>query len=256
MDTSELSGRSVVITGASRGIGEAAARAFAAIGCPVILAARSVAQCEATAADIVASGGRAHAIACDVSDYAQVAAAVNAAQTHFGRLDILINNAGVIDPIGLSIDADPDTWSRAVDINLKGTFYGIHAALQHMRQQEQGVIINISSGAANHPLEGWSHYCAAKAGAAMLTRTTHLEAAGAGVRVLGLSPGTVATDMQVKIKSSGINAVSLMDPSEHIPPEWPARALQWMCTDDAREFDGTDIRLGDESIRQRLGLVA
>lgn len=256
MDLAELAGRAVVITGASRGIGAAAARAFAAAGCSVLLAARSSDQCKSIAEEIKAAGGKAHATTCDVSHYEQVAAAVAACQEQFGRFDILINNAGVIDPIGLTVSADPKQWSKAMDINLKGTFYGVHAALQVFQAQGHGVIINISSGAANYPLEGWSHYCAAKAGAAMLTRTIHMEAAGKGVRILGLSPGTVATEMQVKIKASGINPVSQLDVSDHIPADWPAKALLWMCTSDAQEFDGTDIQLRDETIRRRLGLQA
>ncbi|MGB0866928.1 MAG: SDR family oxidoreductase [Granulosicoccaceae bacterium] len=254
MDLSELQGRAVVITGASRGIGAAAARAFAEAGCSVLLAARSTDQCKSIAEEINAAGGSAFATACDVSHYEQVAAAVAACQEQFGRFDILINNAGVIDPIGLSVDADPKQWSHAVDINLKGTFYGVHAALQVFQPQGQGVIINVSSGAAHHPLEGWSHYCAAKAGSAMVTRTIHMEAARKGIRILGLSPGTVATDMQIKIKDSGINPISQMNPEEHIPASWPAKALLWMCTDDAREYDGQDVKLSELSIRQKLGL--
>ena len=89
----------------------------------------------------------------------------------------------------------------------------------------------------------------------MLTRAAHLENADAGVRVIGLSPGTVATEMQVLIKASGINPVSQLDPTVHIPPEWVARALAWMCTEDAREFDGNDISLRDEGIRTRAGIM-
>lgn len=255
MDLTELNGRAVVITGASRGIGAAAARAFASAGCSVVLAARSEGSCREIADEINAQGGNAIAIACDVSQYDQVAAAVAACQKQFGRFDIMINNAGVIDPIGLSIDTHPDDWSQAVDINLKGTFYGVHVALQVFQPQGHGVIVNISSGAANHPLEGWSHYCAAKAGAAMVTRTIHLEAAAKGVRILGLSPGTVATDMQVKIKASRINPVSQLDPSVHIPADWPAKALLWMCTQQASDYDGTDVQLRDETIRRQLGLI-
>lgn len=256
MDLTELQGRAVVITGASRGIGAAAARAFAQAGCSVLLAARSTEQCKVIANEINAAGGKAFATACDVSHYEQVAAAVAACQEQFGRFDILINNAGVIDPIGLTVNANPKQWSEAIDINLKGAFYGVHAALQIFQAQGQGVIINISSGAANYPLEGWSHYCAAKAGSAMITRTIHMEAAQKGVRILGLSPGTVATEMQVKIKASGINPVSQMNPDDHIPADWPAKALLWMCTEDASSYDGTDVQLRDETIRGRLGLTA
>ena len=90
----------------------------------------------------------------------------------------------------------------------------------------------------------------------MLTRAAHLEAADKGVRVLGLSPGTVATDMQREIAASGISAVSKLDWSVHIPPEWPAQALLWMCSPDADDFLGQDIMLRDEAVRRRVGLIA
>jgi len=113
----------------------------------------------------------------------------------------------------------------------------------------------VGSGAANNAIEGWSGYCASKAGAIMLTRAAHLEA-GATVRVLSLSPGTVATDMQRAIKDSGVNAVSALDWSAHIPAEWPAEALLWMCSADADSFRGGEVSLRDEALRRKLGLIA
>jgi NAD(P)-dependent dehydrogenase (short-subunit alcohol dehydrogenase family) len=117
-----------------------------------------------------------------------------------------------------------------------------------------GTILTVGSGAAYRPLEGWSAYCTAKAGALMLTRAVHLEASGAGVRAISLSPGTVATDMQARIRASGINPVSRLDWSEHIPPEWPARALVWMCGAEADAFLGEEVSLRDPAIRARIGL--
>ena len=143
-----------------------------------------------------------------------------------------------------------------MDINLKGVFHGMRAVLPIMRAQGGGTIITVSSGAAVSPIEGWSAYCASKAGALMLTRMAHLEEAAHGIRVLGLSPGTVATDMQVKIKASGVNAVSQLDFSVHIPAEWPARALLWMCGPQADDWLGQDISLRDDSIRRAVGLIA
>ncbi len=90
----------------------------------------------------------------------------------------------------------------------------------------------------------------------MLTRCLDLEARGFGIRALGLSPGTVATDMQHKIRASGINPVSRIDWSDHIPADWPARALLWMCSPDADEFIGQEISLGENAIRRRVGLIA
>ena len=248
-----MQGKVVVITGASRGIGAAAARTFANAGASVALLARDAASIVDLAAEI---GPNALALPCDVADWSAVQTALGSVQARFGRIDVLINNAGVIEPIASLAEADPFQWGLAVDINLKGVFHGMRAALPIMRAQGAGTIITISSGAATNPIEGWSAYCASKAGALMLTRMAHLEEAAHGLRVLGLSPGTVATDMQRKIKASGVNAVSQLDFSVHIPADWPARALLWMCGPAADDWLGKDISLRDESIRRAVGLIA
>ena len=246
-----MRGKVVAITGASRGIGAAAARVFAGAGAQVVLLARSTGQIGALAEDV---GGM--ALTCDVGDWGSVVAAIAAIEARFGRLDVLINNAGVIDPIARIADADPAAWGTAVDINLKGVFHGCRAVLPMMKRQAAGTIINLSSGAATSPLEGWSAYCAAKAGVLMLTRALHLEEAAWGLRVLGLSPGTVATDMQARIRASGINPVSALDPAVHIPADWPARALLWMCGAGADAWLGEDVKLRDAAVRRAAGLAA
>jgi NAD(P)-dependent dehydrogenase (short-subunit alcohol dehydrogenase family) len=247
-----MTGKTVMITGASRGIGAATARAFAAAGANVSLLARST----DAIADLAGSiGPNALAIPCDVSRHAEVEAAVAATARTFGGLDVLIGNAGVIDPIGHLADTDPDEWARTIDINLKGVMYGMRAALPGMIAQGHGTIITVSSGAAHGPVEGWSAYCASKAGAYMLTRAADLENRDKGLRIMGLSPGTVATDMQREIKASGINPVSKLDWSDHIPPEWPAQALLWMCTHAADAHLGTDVSLRDPEIRRKVGLA-
>ena len=247
-----IKGKTVLITGASRGIGEAAARAFAAAGAQVVLAARDGDAVARIATEI---GDAAAGIACDVTDPAQVQAAVDLTISRFSGLDILIGNAGVIEPIARLDAADPAAWSRAIDINLKGVFHGMRAALPVMQAQGHGTIITISSGAAHNPLEGWSGYCASKAGAAMLTSCAHLEAGGAGLRIMGLSPGTVATNMQRVIKASGVGPIAQLDWEDHIPADWPARALMWMCSPDADDWLGREVSLRDEGIRRRVGLT-
>jgi NADP-dependent 3-hydroxy acid dehydrogenase YdfG len=249
-----LSGNSVVLTGASRGIGAAAAEALAAEGAALLLLARSAAGITELATRLRRDGGRVEAMTCDVAEFSQVAAAVARAQEAFGRVDALINNAGVIEPIGPLASADPRAWTYAADINFKGVFNGMRAVLPGMRAQGRGIIVNLGSGAAHNPLEGWSHYCAAKAATHMLTRCAHIENRGRGVRVYSLSPGTVATDMQRAIKASGINPVSQMDFASHAPPEHPARALVWLMTEDAAEFAGQEVSLRDPDIRARVGL--
>lgn len=248
----DLTGRTVLITGASRGIGAEAARVFAEAGANVALVARSADSIADLAGEI---GQKAVAIPCDISRYWEVAQAVENCVTAFGGLDILINNAGVIEPIARMDEADPEAWGQVIDINLKGVFHGMRAALPVMEAAGGGTILTVSSGAAHNPIEAWSHYCASKAGAAMLTRSLHKEMADKGIRTIGLSPGTVATQMQREIKASGINPVSQLDWSVHIPADWPAKALLWMCSSEADVYLGEEISLRDEDIRKKVGLV-
>ena len=195
-------------------------------------------------------------MACDVSVYDDVANAVARCQDAFGRLDILINNAGVIEPIARLADSDPQLWGDATDINFKGVYHGLRAALPVMEARGRGVIVNISSGAATGALEGWSQYCASKAAVFALTRCADKEYGNRGIRVVGLSPGTVATDMQVVIKASGVNPVSQLDPSVHVPAAQAARAIAWLCSDDAADFAGIDVSLRDDKVRRRAGIGA
>lgn len=251
----ELKGKVAIITGASRGIGAATAKELASRGVCVMLCARSTVEIEERAAAIREDGGKAIAVSCDVSVYANIANVVAQCLHQFGRLDILVNNAGIIEPIARLADSDPELWSRVTDINTKGVYHGLRAAIPIMKQQGSGVIVNISSGAATSPLEGWSHYCSTKAAVLMLTRCADKEYREKGIRVVGLSPGTVATEMQIAIKASGINPVSKLDPSVHIPADWAARAVAWLCTTAAADLAGTDFSLKDEAGKRRVGLV-
>ena len=247
-----LSGKTLLITGASRGIGEATARLFVEAGANVALIARS----EEAIADLSGElGERSIAIPCDVSRYWEVSKAVDATIETFGGLDVLINNAGVIEPISHLASSDPEGWSHAIDVNLKGVYNGMRAAMPYMMDNGGGTIITISSGAAHHPIEAWSHYCASKAGAAMLTGCADKEGRDNGLRIMGLSPGTVATQMQKEIKTSGINPVSQLDPSVHIPATWVGEAICWLCTKAGDAYRGVDCSLRDEDVRKSVGLV-
>ncbi len=249
-----MKNKTVLITGASRGIGEAAARQFALMGANVMLAARSETDIKSIADDITANGGNAAAVVCDVSDLSQVKAMVEACVARFGALDVMINNAGVIDPIEHLANADPTAWDKLIDINIKGVFYGIREALSHMKNG--GTIITIGSGAGTSALEGWSAYCTSKAAVHHLNACLDKEERENGIRALVLSPGTVATDMQMIIKESGVNPVSQLDWATHIPPEWVAKALVWMCTADADNWLGQVISLREDPIRKRIGLIS
>jgi NAD(P)-dependent dehydrogenase (short-subunit alcohol dehydrogenase family) len=249
-----LSGKVAIVTGASRGIGAAAAVALGEAGASVMLAARTVAQAEAHARQINAAGGKAAAVACDVADFAACQRLVHEATRRFGPPDVLVNNAGVIEPISMVGTADPGEWARSVQINLIGAYYAIRAVLPGMIERGHGDIINVSSGAALRPQEGWSAYCAGKAGLAMLTRSIDMEHRAAGIRVFGFQPGTTDTDMQVAIRASGINPVSKIPREQLTPVAHPARGIVYLCTKAADDLAGTEFSLRDEEFRRRIGL--
>ena len=240
--------KTVLITGASRGIGAAAAGAFAESGARVVLLARDGAAVNVLAASL---GPAARGFACDVTDLGALSAIV----AKVGRVDVVVNNAAILGPMAPMTEADPAAWAETIRINLTGAFNAIRAVLPGMVAQGGGTVLTLSSGAAHHAIEGWSAYCASKAGVAMLTESLHLEYAARGIRAMGLSPGTVATDMQRAIRASGVGPIAKLDWAAHVPPEWPARTLVWMCSPDADEFAGQEISLRQEAIRRRVGLI-
>ena len=249
-----IKNQSVIITGAGRGIGEAAALALAAHGAAVTVAARKHDDAARVADAITHSGGRALPVACDVADDAAVQAAVAASVKAFGPVTALINNAGVIDPIGRLADTDPAAWLRNIDINLIGAFNAIHAVLPQMMAEGAGTIINLSSGAAHKPMEGWSAYCVAKAGLAMLTRSLHLEYHGKGVRSIGFAPGLVDTGMQGMIRASGINPVSQIARQSLSPPAESAAAIVFLCSPGGVAYAGMEVDVRDAAFRAAAGL--
>ena len=252
----QLTGKVVIVTGASRGIGAAAAIALGKAGATVLLAARDGKLAGDVAQSIVAAGGTATARAVDVSDYAAVAAMVAEAHGRYGRLDVLVNNAGVIEPIASVAESDPAVWARNIEINLTGAYYPIRAVLPGMIAAGGGTIVNVSSGAAIRPLEGWSAYCSAKAGLAMLTRAVILENPSNGMRIFGFQPGTTDTDMQVSIRASGINPVSQIPRENLTPVAHPAVAIVYLCTEAADDLNGQEFSLRDDAFRARLNLEA
>ena len=250
----ELKGKVALVTGASRGLGEGAARALAAAGTLVMLAARDGGLVETVARDIASKGGRAEAVACDVSDYPAVERLVADTAARLGRIDILVNNAGVIEPIAEIAASDPAAWARNISVNLVGAYHVVRAVLPGMLASGGGSIVNVSSGAAYRPLEGWSAYCSGKAGLAMLTRAIELETAGKHIRVFGFSPGTIDTDMQVKIRASGMNMISRIPRADLSPVEHAVRGLLYLCTAAADDLKGQDASMRDEPFRRRIGL--
>ena len=254
MEFQQLKNKKVLITGASRGIGKATAKMFAKAGATVGLVSRSKIDLNFIHSEILSENGNAMVLLCDTGNYKEVSRAVNRFLSKNSKIDILIGNAATIEPIGFIENLDALEFSRSIDVNLKGIFYGMKAVLPCFIEQGHGTIINVSSGAANYPIEGWAAYCSGKAGAAMLTQSIHKELHEKGITAISLSPGTVATDMQEKIRSSKINDISKMQTSEHLDPSIPARALCWLSTSKGWAFSGKEVSLKDPKIFKMMGL--
>ncbi len=186
----ELVGRIALVTGASRGIGLATARELAAAGAHVVLAARSIEKCEAAAADITA-GGSARAAAVDVTDYGQVDMVVREIAGREGRIDIVVNNAGVVGPLAPIVESDPEIRARTIATNLTGVDNVSRAAIDLVPRG--GDFINICSSAADDAIEAMSAYCASKAVLELLTKAMALGFVDRGIDVLGFRPGRVDT---------------------------------------------------------------
>jgi NAD(P)-dependent dehydrogenase (short-subunit alcohol dehydrogenase family) len=247
-------GKTVIMTGGSRGIGAAAALAMAREGAAIMITSRNGPESAGVAEAITATGGIAASMACDMSDFGAVSELIARTEAQLGPVDVLVNNAGVIQPIADLAQADPAEWARNIQINLVGPFHGARAVLPGMIARGGGTIINISSGAAHRPLEGWSAYCSGKAGLAMLTRAIALESLGKGIRVFGFAPGTIDTEMQVQIRASGMNVISKIARSDLAPVDHPALALIYLCTPAADDLAGQELSLRDEALRSRVGL--
>ena len=259
---STLSGKTLFITGASRGIGKAIGLRAARDGANIVLFSKTAephpklpGTLYTAAEEMQEAGGKTLVCVGDIRHEEDVADAVQQAEETFGGLDILVNNAGIIDPIVRLEDSAPADWARAVDINVKGVYYGLRAVLPHMMSRGQGTIINLSSGAANSALEGWSHYCTTKAAVKKITECAHVELGASGIRVIGLSPGTVATDMMASIRKSGLNPVSQLDWDTHITPDWVARAIAYLCGPGGDAHCGTDFSIKTDEGRRAVGLL-
>jgi len=188
---SSLKGRSVLVTGGSKGIGKGIAQVFAEAGAKVAIVARHLDQAEAAAASI---GHGAYGLAGDVTSLESMEAAMLAAVRHSGGLDVLCANAGIFPQAKLE-DMTSDQWDAVIDTNLKGTFHSVRAALPHLKQSDQGRIVltsSITGPVTGYP--GWSHYGASKAGQLGFMRTACIELAKYGITVNAVMPGNIVTE--------------------------------------------------------------
>lgn len=242
--------RTALITGASRGIGAAAAIALAQRGIGCVLAVRNPDAANDTRVAIEKRGGACHVLRCDVSDRDDARNVVQGALDISGRLDILVNNAGQISPIGHIADTEPEQWAAAVATNLVGPYYLLQAALPALLAA-RGAIVNLSTGAAHTPREGWSAYCSAKAGLAMLTRCVATEYGSRGISVYGFQPGFVDTAMQAAIRQSGMNDISRMPREKLAPPDLSAEVIAWLADARPQDINGQELSIQDSSLIER-----
>lgn len=208
-----LTGKIAIVTGGGRGIGRAVALAFAREGADVCLVARTRRQLDVVADEVRTLGRRAIVAECDVTDLPAVDAAVARTIADFGRIDVLVNNAGGGEQRKAIGEDDPVAWRAVIELNLMGTYYFSRAVIPHLRKAGGGVIINVGSGMGHQARVGNSSYNAAKAGVWMLTRCLAMELADQAIAVNELIPGPVATELTATIFEPN-------SPHPTIPGEW------------------------------------
>ena len=203
--SNNIQGKVVVITGASSGLGEATARMLSAQGATVVLGARRVERIAALAAELMNAGGKALALGTDVTRSEEVQRLVDAAVETFGRIDVILNNAGLMPSSPLERLKIAD-WDRMIDVNIKGVLYGIAAALPHMQRQKGGHIVNVSSVAGHKVRAGTAVYAATKHAVRVLTEGLRQEVKPWDIRTTIISPGAVATELPDSITESDVQA--------------------------------------------------
>jgi NADP-dependent 3-hydroxy acid dehydrogenase YdfG len=223
--SNNIAGKVVVITGASSGLGEATARHLSAQGAIVALGARRVERIAALAAELNHLGGQALALETDVTRHQEVQALVDAAVRTFGRIDVMLNNAGLMPHSPLE-RRKIDDWHQTIDVNIKGVLHGIAAALPYMQQQNSGHIINVSSVAGRIVRPGSAVYAATKSAVLMLSEGLRQEVKAYDIRTTVVSPGAIATELPNSITEPDIaGAINQFYDQYAIPPESFARVV-------------------------------
>ena len=225
-----------VITGASRGIGAGVAAHFATRGIRLGLCSRRLPAAPERAVAVVG--------AVDVVDATAVDRFATTVIARFGRIDLWVNNAGILDPIGPLADADPAALERHVATNVLGVAHGSATFARHVRSRPGGgALVNLSSGAATSPYRGWAAYCASKAAVEMLTEVVGLEEAGAGLVAYAVAPGVVDTDMQARIRATSeadfpdvARFHRLAEEGAFATPEWVGACIFERCLDPATRW--------------------
>ncbi len=242
----DLSGRIALVTGASRGIGEAVAKALAQQGAHVVVSSRKLNGCEAVAQEINAAGGSAEAFACHIGDLEQIKTIVAHVQSTHGKIDILVNNAATNPYFGPILDTDVRAFEKTVDVNIRGYFYMSVEAARLMREQGSGAIVNVASVNAQIPALGQGIYSMTKAAVVSMTQAFAKECAQYNIRVNALLPGLTDTKFAAAIVH---NKDMLNEVNKGIPvgraaqPEEMAGAVVYLVSDAASYTTGACLRV-------------
>ena len=243
-----------IVTGASRGLGATVARQLGCVGCSVALVSRSAGDLQRSAADVKDAGGIPLALPADVSDPEACRRVVEETVQHFGRLDALVNNAGIVTPLAAVARTTPAQWRANVEVNLLGPVYMTMAALAVLRDSN-GRMVNVSSGAAVHVIQAASAYCASKAGLNQFTSV--LAAEEPQITALAVRPGVVDTPMQAFLRREGPAQMpaeqaayykNLKTAGRLEPPSVPARAIAWLALQAPHSWSGRFLSYDDPRI--------
>ncbi len=241
-DSFELGGRIALVTGASRGIGRAVALLLARHGATVVVTSRKLDGCERVAAEIRASGGAAHALACHIGEPDQISGVMRDIDSRHGRLDILVNNAAASPYYGPAVDMDLGAFQKTVDVNIRGYFWASVEGARRMLAQGKGAIVNVASVNAFRPMDGQAVYSMTKAAIVNMTQALAKEWARQGVRVNALVPGLVETRFAAAIHENEKLREAMMRrvPMGRIAqPEEMAGAVLYLVSDAASYTTGS-----------------
>jgi 3-oxoacyl-[acyl-carrier protein] reductase len=243
--SAQLVGQAVLITGASQGIGAATALAFARAGANLVLVARTAADLHRVAEQAAVHGAEVLVVPGNVADAGDVSRFVAAALDRFGRLDVVVNCAGIYGPIGPLVENDMDQWREAVEVNLVGTACVLHYALPAMIARRKGVVVNFSGGGAVAPFPRFSAYSASKAAVVRLTETLAEEVREYGIRVNAIAPGAVNTRLLDQVLAAGERAgaafyAKALEQKKNggTPPERAAELAVFLATPEAAGITG------------------